>query len=446
MKDVIIIGAGPGGFDAALYAAKQGLSVTLIEGHKVGGTCLNYGCIPTKALYQNAKSIHHFENLKTFGLETENYTLNFEQVKTRKEAIVAGQIKGIHMSLKQSGVELVDGYAQFVDAQTVMVNDVLYSGKNIIIATGSKPKMLAFNGSDLPCVHSSKTLLDLVVLPKKMLVVGAGVIGTELAQIFHAFKSEITLIDFQDEILMTEDKEIRKRARNLFKRQGITIHTNAALKEVVQKQHTIIARFETPKRVESVEVDAVLVAVGRQANFGGLDLDAVNIKHNEHGIAVNTNKQTNIDHIYAIGDVNNEMMLAHKATYDGYRAVNHILNKSDNIRLDVVPSVIFSHPLIASVGVKEDDLKADTYKTVKALFKANAKAQAMDDTDGFVKLITDMEDVLIGAHIIGNSADQLIHELTTLIHTKQTIQKAHDIIHAHPTVSEVIHDALRQFH
>ncbi len=445
MKDVLIIGAGPGGFDAALYAAKNGLSVTLIEAQNVGGTCLNWGCIPTKALYQNAKVIHQIDNAKTFGVITEQPRLDFEIIKDRKESIVSQQIKNIHTSLKRLDVELIEGKAQFVDEHTVRVNHETYQAKHIMIATGSKPKKLTFNGDDLDIIKGSKELLDLEVFPKKLLVVGAGVIGTEMAQIFQAFGAEVTIIDFQDDILMTEDHEIRKRAKNLFKRSGLTIHTNASLQEVLQKDKHYTARFKTPKETVEVEVDYVLMAVGRQPNFGDLDLDLIGVNHDGYKILVNDNKQTNLSHIYAIGDVNNEFLLAHKASYDGYRAVNSILNKKDTIRFDLVPSVIFTNPLIASVGVKEEDLESD-YTTTKALFKANAKAVAMDDSEGFVKLIFDKDNTLIGAHIIGNSADTLIHELTAMIQKGFKIAEVHDMIHAHPTVSEVIHDAIRQIH
>ncbi len=441
--DLIVIGAGPGGLDAALYAAKHGLSVALIERHKVGGTCLNYGCIPTKALYQNAKTVRSMHNLPSFGVHADAFRLDYDAIKTRKEAIVSGQIDAVTMSLKKAGVDLIEGTASLLDNNTVTVGDTTYKGKHVIIATGSKPRMLSFDGDDLPIIHTSKTILDLEVFPKRLLVVGAGVIGVELAQIFQAFDADVTLVDFADDILLTEDKDVRKRARNLFKRQGIDMHTNAALASVKKEGDSYLATLTTKKGDVNVDVDAVLIAVGRAPNFGGLDLDQLSIDHTPQGIAVDSNKRTSRENVYAIGDVNGEWMLAHKATYDGYRAVNHILGKTDTIRFDLVPSVIFSTPLIASVGVREDDLDGEC-KTSKALFKGNAKAVAMDDTDGFLKLIADPEGRLVGAHIIGNGADFLIHEMTVLIQKGTTISEAHDIIHAHPTVSEVVHDALRQ--
>ncbi len=443
MNDVLIIGAGPGGFDAAIYAAKNGLSVTLIEAGNVGGTCLNWGCIPTKVLYQNAKLLHQVHHADSFGIHVDRLTIDTNMVKKRKEKIVEDQIKNIHTSLKRLGIQLIEGKAQFIDTQTVVVNGKHYQGKQILIATGSKPKTITFAGADLPIIKDSKDLLELTEFPKQLLVVGAGVIGCEMAQIFQAFGADVTLIDFQEEILMTEDKEIRKRARNLFKRSGLSIYTNASLKEVVKDNGNYQARFETPKGTETINVDTVLMAVGRGPNLGDLDTEMIGLTTLEGGIPVNQNKQTNIANIYAIGDVNNEFLLAHKASYDGYRAINHILGKPDSIRFDLVPSVIFSTPLIASVGMREDDLNEGEYTVHKALFKANAKAVAMDDTDGFIKLIANRQGQLIGAHIIGNSADTLIHELTSMIQNGCTTQEIHDMIHAHPTVSEVIHDALR---
>ncbi len=355
--DLIIIGAGPGGLDAALYAAKHGLSVALIERHKVGGTCLNYGCIPTKALYQNAKTIRSMHNLSTFGVHADAFRLDYDTIKARKETIVSGQIDAVTMSLKKAGIDLIEGSARLQNDNTVTVGDATYQGNHVIIATGSKPKMLSFEGDDLPIIHTSKTILDLEVFPKRLLVVGAGVIGVELAQIFQSFDADVTLVDFAGDILLTEDKDVRKRARNLFKRQGIDIHTNAALTRVKQESDTYLATLTTKKGDVNVAVDAVLIAVGRAPNVGDLDLGNLGINHTPQGIRVDANKRTSRDGVYAIGDVNGEWMLAHKATYDGYRAVNHILDKTDTIRFDLVPSVIFSTPLIASVGVREDDLE-----------------------------------------------------------------------------------------
>lgn len=441
MTDLIIIGAGPGGFDAALYAAKHGLSVTLIEKEEVGGTCLNWGCVPTKALYQNAKMIELLKKSEIFGIKSQDFTLDFNQIKARKEMIVKGQIDGIHQSLKQAGITLIKGEAKLLEDKSVLVNGETLKAKYIILANGSVTKRLKFKGDDLPIIHTSRSILELKTFPKKLLVVGAGVIGTEMAMIFKSFGSDVTLIDFQDEILMTEDKDIRKRARNLFKRAGLTIHTGAGLKEVSLNQDTYTATFTTKKGDETVETDMVLLSVGRSFNPVGIDLNM--FEHTKAGLKVNAYKQTSHSNIYAIGDLNGELMLAHKATYDGYRAINHILGKEDGIRFDLVPSVIFTKPLIASVGLKEDDLAQQDYKTVKALYKSNAKAQAMDETDGFIKLIVSHEDCIIGAHIIGEGADYMIHELANLMHQNVSVKEAFDMIHAHPTVSEIIHDALK---
>ncbi|MFP4287475.1 MAG: dihydrolipoyl dehydrogenase [Candidatus Izemoplasmataceae bacterium] len=439
-NDIIIIGAGPGGFDTAIYAAKHGLKTLLIEKEEVGGTCLNWGCVPTKALYQNAKMVETMKKSATFGINQKGFDLDFDQIKARKETIVSNQVEGIYQTLKASQVDLIKGEAQLVDEHTVKVNDELFKAKHIILATGSKSKKLRFNGDDLPIIHTSKSILTLKTFPKKLLVVGAGVIGSEMAMIFKSLGSEVTLIDFQDEILMTEDKDIRKRARNLFKRAGLKIHTNASLVEVKNVDDTYFATFSTKKGQETIEVDHVLISVGRTFNASGIDLSQFD--HSKDGIIVNASKQTSIDNIYAIGDLNGELMLAHKATYDGIRAVNHIIDKKDAIRFDLVPSVIFTHPLIASVGVKEDGMAR--YKTVKAYYKANAKAQAMDETDGFIKLIVDEDDVIKGAHIIGEGADYMIHELSLLLHQSIKVSEAFDMIHAHPTVSEIIHDALKE--
>jgi dihydrolipoamide dehydrogenase len=445
MKDVVIIGAGPGGFDTAIFAKEHGLDVTLIEKHKVGGTCLNYGCIPTKALYHNAKNIKQMKTLDVFGIHIDTFAVDYDVVKTRKEQIVEDQVKNILFTIKKLGIELIEGEATIKDTHTVVVNGMEIQTKNIIIATGSKPRKLQFPGSDLPIVQDSKGILSLTTFPKKMVVVGAGVIGTEMASIFNQFDCEVTLIEYADEVLPTLDAEIKKRARNLYKRSGMTIHTKSMLKEVIQKEDTYYAVVESKGKMLEIETDYVLIATGRVPFYGGLPLDELGIKYTSKGITVDQNKQTSLSNVYAIGDVNGEWMLAHKATYDGYKAISHILNKDMNIRFDQVPSVVFSIPEIATVGVTEEELQNTNYKKNKFLFKTNAKAQCLDETDGFVKMLVDENDKLVGCHIIGPHASDLIHEVTGLMYQDITIGEYKNIIHAHPTISEVISECVKGF-
>lgn len=445
MKDLVIIGAGPGGFDTAIHAKEHGLDVTLIEKHKVGGTCLNVGCIPTKTLYHNAKTIKNMKDLNVFGVEVEDFKVNYETIKTRKETIVTNQINNILTSIKKLGIELIEGEASIVGPNKVEVNGEIIEAKNIIIATGSVPKRIPFEGADLPIVHDSEDILSLETFPKKMIVIGAGVIGCEMATIFNHFDCEVTIIEYLDEILPPLDKDIKKRARNLYKRSGISIHTKSALKKVIKKDDKYYAVVESKGKEIEFETDYVLLATGRSPSYGNLDLDGLGIEYSNIGIKVNENFETNVKSIYAIGDVTGLLMLAHKATYDGYKVVSHILNKDMAINFNQVPSVVFSFPEIASVGVTEQELVGKEYRTNKFLFKTNAKAECLNETDGFLKLIVDENDILVGAHIIGAHASDLIHELTAIMYKAINIYEYQNIIHAHPTISEVVGECIKKF-
>lgn len=444
MTDVIIIGAGPGGFDTAIYAKEKGLDVTLIEKDTVGGTCLNWGCIPTKALYHNAKKIKDMSELDVFGINAPSFTIDQEIIKTRKETIVENQVRNIHTSLDKLGVNLLKGEATIVSPNKVEVNGLILDTKHIIIATGSIPKKLRFEGDDLEIVHDSKDLLSLETFPKRMLVVGAGVIGSEMASIFTAFDCEVTLVEYLDDVLPMQDKDIKKRAKNLFKRKGIQIKTSTALKKLTFSDGKYIASLEGKRKTEEVETDYILLSTGRVPFYGNLDLEGLGIAYTPQGITVNEYKQTTIPTIYAIGDVNGEMMLAHKATYDGYKAINHILGETFAVDFNLVPSVVFSFPEIASVGVTEDMVTGE-YETNKFLYKTNAKAECMNETDGFIKLIIDDQKKLIGCHIIGAHASDLIHEATLALHQNLSIDEYQTMIHAHPTISEVLGECIKGF-
>jgi dihydrolipoamide dehydrogenase len=444
MKDLVIIGAGPGGFDTALHAKELGLDVTLIEKHKVGGTCLNYGCIPTKALYHNAKHIKDLKSIDEFGINIDQVSIDNDVIKTRKESIVSNQINNIRTSLKKAGVELIEGVGNIVSPNIVSVNGIEIETKNIVIATGSVPSKIQFDGDDFDIVHTSKDILSLEEWPKEMTIVGAGVIGCEMAGIFNQLGSNVTVIEYMDEILPPLDKDIKKRARNLYKRQGITMYTKAAFKKVIKKEDGYLAVFEQKGKEIAIPTDYVLLSTGRIPNFGGIDLAQLGIDYTKKGILVNEHKQTSIPNIYAIGDVNGELMLAHKATYDGIQVVHHILNHEANIHFEEVPSVVFTFPEIATVGKTEDQMTGD-YRTNKYLFKTNAKAECLNETDGFVKLIVDDNDRLVGAHIIGAHASDLIHEATSLIYNKMNINECKNIIHAHPTISEALSECIKKF-
>jgi dihydrolipoamide dehydrogenase len=446
MRDLVIIGAGPGGFDTAIFAKGQGLDVVLIEKHKVGGTCLNYGCIPTKALYHNAKTIKDMHNLSVFGVNVEKYDIDYNVIKNRKETIVESQVKNILTTIKKLRIDLIEGTASIIDSNTVVVNDVEIKTKNIIIATGSSPKELQFEGNDLDIIHDSRDILSLEQFPKKMVVIGAGVIGCEMASIFNHFDCEVSLVEYQNEILPPLDYEIKKRARNLYKRSGLKIYTKSALKKVIKKDGRYYAIIDSKGMEVEIETDYVLISTGRKPNFGNLDLNGLGIAFSNLGIKVDDLFETSIPNIYAIGDVTGILMLAHKATYDGYKVVSHIIKKDMNINFNQVPGVVFTFPEIASVGVNEKELEGTDYQKNKYMFKTNAKAQCLNETDGFVKMLVDEDGILVGCHIIGPHASDLIHEVTSIMYKKISIDEYKNIIHAHPTISEVIGECIKGFH
>ena len=426
MEDLIIIGAGPGGYETAIAAAKQGLKVTVINDGPLGGVCLNEGCIPTKTFCHYAGK------------------MDFAEVAAKKEAVVNQLRNGVAYLLKNPNITIVEGRAQFKDAKTVTVGDTEYTAKDFIIATGSKPVKVPIPGADLPLVLDSTDVLNLQELPESICVIGGGVIGLEMASYLHRFGVEVTVLEYAPQVLPNFDAEISKRLKQLLGRQGIKIETDARVTAIDEEG---FVTYQKGDKEYHVECDRVLMAVGRKPNTEGLNLEAAGVDYGKNGIETDENMQTNVPHIYAIGDVNGKMMLAHVATFQGYRALNHILGKQDKIRFDLVPSAVFTVPEVATVGLTEtqcDDEELD-YKTVKVPFGAIGKAVAMGETDGFCKLIVDNENkTILGCHIMGSHASDLIQEVVTMMNLNKSIDDAADIIHAHPTLSEIIQIAIHQ--
>lgn len=420
MTDLIIIGAGPGGYETAVEAAKRGMTVTLINDGPLGGVCLNEGCIPTKTFCHYA------------GKE------NFTAVAARKESVVNQLRNGVAYLLKNPNVTIVEGKASFKDARTVVVNGEEYTARDIIIATGSKPAMLPIPGADSEIVLTSTDVLNLKELPESICVIGGGVIGLEMASYLNRFGVEVTVLEYAPQVLPNFDAEISKRLKMLLTKQGIKIETNAQVTAIDEEGFVTYKKKDLEYNVES---DKVLMAVGRTPNTTDLNLDAACISYSKKGITVDDNMQTTVLHIYAIGDVNGKMMLAHVATFQGTRALNHIQGKSDKIKFNLVPAAVFTIPEVASVGLTEaqcDDEEFD-YKVIKVPFGTVGKAVAMGEVDGFCKLIIDNENkTILGCHIMGTHASDLIQEVVTMMNLGVTVDEAGDIIHAHPTLSEII--------
>ena len=439
--DLIIIGAGPGGYRAAEYAAKQGLKVVIFEGSEVGGTCLNVGCIPTKTYVHSA---------------------TFAEARERMAQVVPQLRQGVEGILSNPNITLVRGKASFVSPHEVTVpllqegiGEVSYTSDNIIIATGSETKWLPIPGTDDPHVVDSTGLLNLETLPKRLVIIGAGVIGMEFASVFSRFGSQVTVIEFLKECLPALDSDIAKRLRKQMEKEGITFNMQCGVKQIADGE----VFFENKKgQTESVEADVILMATGRkprvQADFAnaGIEFDE------RKGVTVDENYETTVKGIYAIGDVNGKQMLAHAAEMQAIRAVNHIIGKQDGIDFSIMPAAIFTSPEAACVGPTEDQLKEQgiAYECRKSFWRANGKALAMGETEGLLKLFITPPEVggargglsngtiggqILGCHAYGSHSADIVQEVSVLMCKHTTIAELADMVHIHPTLSEILKTA-----
>ena len=454
---IIIIGAGPGGYETALLAAKRGVEVVLIESGPVGGTCLNEGCIPTKAFCKNADVLDGLREAEAFGVTGLSYGFDFNAVTARKNAVVEQLRGGVEGLLGHKNITLVRGKASFKDLHTVVVDNDEYTADYIIIATGSVSASLPIPGADLPGILTSKEILDLQEVPKRLCVIGGGVIGLEFASIFKSFGSEVTVLEYFKDILPRFDSDLSKRLKQSLGKRGIEICTQAQVTGVeilrcaqddsvgAQDDSEVYRVTYTRKgKEEVVEADKVLMAVGRKANVASLNLADVGIEFTPKGIVVDEKTmQTNIPHIYAVGDINGKMMLAHAATFQGIVALDHIMGVENEIDLSVMPAAVFTSPEAACVGMTEEDCKEAgmSIKCLKSFFRANGKAVTMGETDGFCKVIV-ADDRIVGCHLYGPHAADIVQEACALITRKASIKEFESIIHTHPTLTEVLQSAV----
>lgn len=451
MKEIIIIGAGPGGYESAIRAAQLGAKVYLVERDEVGGTCLNRGCIPTKALYRNAEIIHTLHQADAFGIEMDHFNINLDKIRARKSQVVSDLVGGIQQLLDANGVELVRGVARFEDKNTVVVTtsegERTLKADYIIIATGSKPIQIPIPGADHPGIYTSNEMLELKDIPKRLLVVGGGVVGIEFAGIYRMFGSEVTVIDFAPNILPFLDSDLTKRLAMSLKKMGIQIETKVAVKAISETDGVFTVTAEDKKGEKTYEADAVLMSVGRAPNIQGLDLEAVGVAFDRKGITVDEQFRTNIENIYAIGDVNGKWMLAHVASHQGIEVVERLLGHEPHIDQSVVPSCVFTFPEVASVGVTETELeeKGVEYNSSKFMFAANGKALSLGEGEGFVKVL-EVDGKIAGVHILGPHASDLIHEAALAVSKGMTVGDIAGVIHAHPTLAEAFVEATLGLH
>ena len=453
---IIIIGAGPGGYETALLAAKRGVEVVLVEAGHVGGTCLNEGCIPTKAFCKNAEVLDSLREAETFGVTGLTYDFDFKAVSARKNAVVEQLRGGVEGLLGHKMITLVHGKAAFKDAHTVVVTSspvmssevetTEYTADYIIIATGSVSASLPIPGADLPGILTSREILDLEEVPQRLCVIGGGVIGLEFASVFRSFGSEVTVLEYFKEILPRFDSDLSKRLKQSLGKRGIEINTQAQVTGIECTGSVYKVSYTRKDKEETVEADKVLMAVGRKANVDSLNLADVGIEFTPRGIVVDDKTmQTNIPHIYAVGDINGKMMLAHAATFQGIVALDHIMGVENGIDLSVMPAAVFTSPEAASVGMTEEDCKAAgvPVKCLKSFFRANGKAVTMGETDGFCKVIVAVESGrILGCHLYGPHASDIVQEACALITQKATLSQFENIIHTHPTLTEVLQSAV----
>lgn len=445
--DLLIIGAGPGGYETALTAARQGKSVILFNGDRLGGTCLNEGCIPTKCLCRNAEVVSTFKEGEKFGVDDFTFTVDYNKILARKKEVVETLRSGVETMLNQAKVTVVNAMASFKDAKTVVADGLEYEGDNIIIATGSVSKSLPIPGHDLECVMDSTAILNLEYIPASLTIIGGGVIGMEFASIFHQLGSKVTVIEFMKQILPPFDSDIAKRLKQTLTKKGINIITGAAAKEIRQNEfYEIEVTYDLKGKEEKIISSDLLMAVGRAPRVEGLNLDAAGVAYSGKGIQVDDFMQTNVPGIFAIGDVNARMMLAHVASAQGERALNVINRETDNLRFDLIPSAVFTVPECGMVGKTEEQCKEEKIDVMigTSFFRANGKALALGETDGLCKLIFKKEDgLLIGAHIMGVEAADLAQQCADLMNRNTVLSKMKEIIFGHPTVSEVLISAAR---
>ena len=447
--DVVIIGGGPGGYVAAIKAAHLGLKAVLVEKDKLGGVCLNRGCIPTKALVSTAEMLNHLQRAEEFGIQVKDYSFDFPAVMKRKDLITQRLSSGVGQLMKANQVRVAKGEGQIIEPGKVEVTDTagekeFIKTKNIIIATGSKVMKPPIPGIDSEGVITSDEALSLNELPSRMLIVGGGVVGIEFAGIFRALGVEVTVVEMLPRILLPIDEEIARRLTQLIKRKGIEILTDCKVKEIKKAHQNLEVLVSTNNGEKKLETEKVLLAAGRVPELGNIDVQGLGIELDGKAIKVDEKMRTNIPGIYAVGDVVGKIMLAHVASREGIVAVENIAGKETFMDYKVVPNCVFSMPEVASVGLTEEEARKENnnIKVSKFPFMANGKAMGMGETEGMVKIITDADtSKLLGFHILGAHASDLIAEGTLALSMEATAFEIVNTIHAHPTLAEAIAEA-----
>ena len=447
--DVIIIGAGPGGYVCAIRCAQLGLKTAVVEGREtLGGTCLNVGCIPSKALLHASHMLHEAEhNFTKMGLKGKSPSVDWKQMLAYKDDVVGQNTKGIEFLFKKNKIDWIKGWASIPSAGKVQVGDEVHDAKNIVIATGSEASSLPGVEVDEKIVVTSTGALELGKVPRKMVVIGAGVIGLEMGSVYARLGAEVTVVEFLDHITPGMDAEVSKVFARTLKKQGLKFVLGAAVQSVSTTKTKAKVTYNLRKNDTEATLDAdiVLLATGRKPFTEGLGLEALGVEISPRGqVQTDAHWATNINGIYAIGDAIDGPMLAHKAEDEGMAVAEVMAGKSGHVNYGVIPGVVYTNPEVASVGQTEEQLKEAgiAYKVGKFPFMGNGRAKAMFAGDGFVKILADQTtDRILGAHIIGPSAGEMIHEICVAMEFGASAQDIAMTCHAHPTCSEAVREA-----
>lgn len=447
--DVIVIGGGPGGYVASIRCAQLGLHTACVEGREtLGGTCLNVGCIPSKALLHASHQLHEAQhNFEKMGLIAKPPSIDWAKMQNYKNETIDANTKGIEFLFKKNKIDHLKGWASIPAPGKVQIDDKIFETENIIIASGSEPSTIPNVEIDEKVIVSSTGALSLSKIPKTMTVIGAGVIGLELGSVYARLGTKVTIIEYLDYITPGMDKEVQKTFLRILKKQGISFVMGAAVQSASKSKSVGTVKYKLNKddSLHELEGDTILVATGRKPNTNGLGLSNLNMELTERGqIKTDSGWQTNIPSIYAIGDVVEGPMLAHKAEDEGMAVAEQIAGKNGHVNYQVIPSVIYTAPEVASVGLTEQQAKDSdrSIKIGKFMFMGNGRAKANFAADGFVKILADKDsDRILGAHIIGPAAGDLIHELCIAMEFGASAQDVALTCHAHPTYSEAVREA-----
>lgn len=453
---LIVIGAGPGGYEAAIRAAQLGLTTALIERRDVGGTCLNRGCIPTKAMLHSAQLYREAANFELFGLHTENTSFDWAKVHQRKNDVVVKLRTGIEQLIKANKIDFFNNSASILGKNDVQLDQgEVIRGENILIATGSVPARPPIPGLDLPNVVTSDELLDdphftqADSLAKEILIIGGGVIGVEFASVFSSFGCHVTIVEAMERILPTMDREISQSLNMVLKKRGVSIHTGAMVEKLEQDENGLVCHFTEKGKAQAVPAQQVLVAIGRRPNTQGLFAEGFEVACERGRIVTDENFRTSVDSIYAIGDVTSKIQLAHMASAQGICAVHTIAGQKPPIDLRYVPGCIYTDPEIASVGITENEAKQQgiPVKKGKFLMTGNGRSLIDEQERGFIKVLAHQEtDVILGAQLMCSRATDIIAELATAIVNGLTCAQLAGVIRPHPTFCEGVTEAVEDVH